>query len=315
MVGERRRIVYSLFILLVSLIYFSLTFAQPSLVSSDNHPWATNKEEGYIVYSREIYQGENMPIYVNVVNHVDANITFGWKQLANCPGIFGNMKFVFNGSPMESIKKNEADFKEVGAYPISEGTKVGFELDFKKGGKVWIRFPLPSNRAPSIHDLKADKSCPQGSMAFINWTANASDPENDPIFFKFFLNGKEESDWTKNNVWSWNTSQGDRIKVGIRDGKHADKNHYDDMIQRVYVEQPVIFNVDSENELRDAINNTSNDKLIYLKDIEFKGPIYIKNNASKIRIASCPDTGFRIVSPRNTLKRLGTSGCSFWPTP
>ena len=31
--------------------------------------------------------------------------------------------------------------------------------------------------------------------------------------------------------------------------------------------------------------------------------------------ASCPAPGLAIVSPRNTLRRFGTSWCSFWPTP
>jgi len=52
--------------------------------------------------------------------------------------------------------------------------------------------------------------------------------------------------------------------------------------------KPIEFFVNSDSELRDAINNSSFNKMIYLKDNEFRGSYYINNTAGTIKITSDP---------------------------
>jgi parallel beta-helix repeat protein len=127
---------------LICPIYLPFAFAQPSLISSDNVLWSTHCENGYIEYSREISQSTEMPVYVDIKNLKENDLIFGWKQEAKFPGIFGNMKFTTNGSSAQYIQDNSVNFTDSSSYPIDNFTKYQFELSFKKGGKVWIRFPL-----------------------------------------------------------------------------------------------------------------------------------------------------------------------------
>ncbi|MDD1752509.1 MAG: hypothetical protein LUQ38_05400, partial [Methanotrichaceae archaeon] len=60
-----------------------------------------------------------------------------------------------------------------------------------------------SNGSPTIISLTPDIRSPQQAEATITWLAEASDPENDPILYRFFLNGKPVTDWMSQNQWSW----------------------------------------------------------------------------------------------------------------
>ncbi|NMB85533.1 MAG: hypothetical protein GYA29_04705, partial [Methanothrix sp.] len=60
----------------------------------------------------------------------------------------------------------------------------------------------------------------------------AKDPDGDPIYYRFILNGMEMTDWSTDSSWTWDTSQaapGD-YKIGVlaRDGKHASEDAFDD---------------------------------------------------------------------------------------
>ena len=87
------------------------------------------------------------------------------------------------------------------------------------------------NQRPVIEDLRPDMNSPQAPGKSIVWTANATDPDGDVISYKFLLNDKAMTDWSASNSWTWNTSSvasGDyRIKVLIRDGKHASEDSFD----------------------------------------------------------------------------------------
>lgn len=132
----------------IYLHYLPSIFAQPSLVSSDNVLWSAHSENGYVVYFREISQSTESPVYVDIKNLKGKDLAFGWKQEAKFPGIFGNMKFTTNGSSVQEIQNNSVNFIDSNLYPLDYWTKYQFELSFKKGGKVWIRFPLPENYNP-----------------------------------------------------------------------------------------------------------------------------------------------------------------------
>lgn len=85
-----------------------------------------------------------------------------------------------------------------------------------------------ANAPPIVNDLVAAQS----NVTAITWTANATDPENDPILYRFFFNNKTATDWINVNKWILNTSDADvgnnTIEVQIRDGKHEGIDSYDD---------------------------------------------------------------------------------------
>ena len=100
--------------------------------------------------------------------------------------------------------------------------------------KIPLRSSEKTNKPPKLISQTSDKTSPQDSGAAITWTAKAKDPDNDQIFYKFFLNDNHVTNWTKNNTWIWTTTDNDtgvnQIEVHIRDGKygHALQNGFDD---------------------------------------------------------------------------------------
>jgi len=82
----------------------------------------------------------------------------------------------------------------------------------------------PPNDPPTISSLAADKSSPQVAGTAITWTSKASDPDNDPIQYKFFLDDQPQTDWSYGSSWIWTMTTADigshLIEVKIRDRKH-----------------------------------------------------------------------------------------------
>jgi hypothetical protein len=96
-----------------------------------------------------------------------------------------------------------------------------------------------SNLPPIMNSLTPDKPSPQPAGTTINWTAVATDPENDPVLYKFLLKGPSasdqpvpETDWIADNKWTWVTLPTDtgtfQVEVRARDGKHAGSESFDD---------------------------------------------------------------------------------------
>ena len=94
--------------------------------------------------------------------------------------------------------------------------------------------PEKANKPPKLISLTSDKPSPQDTGTVVTWTAEAKDPENDQIFYKFFLNDNPVTKWITDNKWVWTTNDTDvgenQIEVHIRDGKygHALQNGFDD---------------------------------------------------------------------------------------
>ena len=97
--------------------------------------------------------------------------------------------------------------------------------------KTPLKLPLKSNRPPKLISLSSDKSSPQYAGTAVKWTAQAKDPEDDDMLYRFFLNDEPETNWIKENNWTWSTTDyyiGDnQIEVRVRDGKHAGPNEFD----------------------------------------------------------------------------------------
>ena len=104
--------------------------------------------------------------------------------------------------------------------------------------------------------LFSDRPAPQFVGSWIRWTAVASDPEGDPLQYKFYLRGPstsgfwiDQTGWGRNNRWTWRTNPMDignsEVLVAVRDGKHAGPGGSDDYdMARYFVvglnEPPVI---------------------------------------------------------------------------
>ena len=87
------------------------------------------------------------------------------------------------------------------------------------------------NMPPVILNLMPDRPSPQVQGETIIWKAEATDPDGDPILYKFQLGGKDMGRWSESNSWSWSTrglAPGDyRITVLARDGRHASEYSFD----------------------------------------------------------------------------------------
>jgi ribosomal protein L5 len=127
-----------------------------------------------------------------------------------------------------------------GDYKISVIAKdgkhaTGDGFDSSKAAAFRLLPPAPAplpNQIPILQGLKPSPASPQSSGTRITWTANATDPDNDKISYRFLLDGKEATDWSGSNSWTWNTESvapGDyKVEVRIRDDKHASGDSFDD---------------------------------------------------------------------------------------
>ncbi|NYT01480.1 MAG: DUF1616 domain-containing protein, partial [Methanosarcinales archaeon] len=86
------------------------------------------------------------------------------------------------------------------------------------------------NQPPIVTDLRPDLASPQRAGPKVTWTARASDPE-DPILYRFYLNGLPVTGWSSSQNWTWPTSgwkPGEyRVKVWVRDGTQAPEDEKD----------------------------------------------------------------------------------------
>ena len=87
-------------------------------------------------------------------------------------------------------------------------------------------------KKPEITNLTANQPSHQPAGTEITWTAEANDPENDEISYKFLLNnGVMVGDWKTDNQWVWKipaekAGSSNRIEVRAIDGNHAGKDGF-----------------------------------------------------------------------------------------
>jgi hypothetical protein len=89
-----------------------------------------------------------------------------------------------------------------------------------------------SNQPPSIDALDSAPSSPQTAGTTITWTAEASDPDNDKIYYQYLLNGNPVTGWERHNEWHWQTNEkyigNNIIEVFVKDNNHAGPSGSDD---------------------------------------------------------------------------------------
>ncbi|MDD1758617.1 MAG: transglutaminase-like domain-containing protein, partial [Methanotrichaceae archaeon] len=78
-----------------------------------------------------------------------------------------------------------------------------------KLGKTPLKVSEKSISVPKLIGLTPDKPSPQRENTVVIWTANTSDPHNNQILYKFFLNGHPVSKWTRDSKWVWITNDTD----------------------------------------------------------------------------------------------------------
>ncbi|VVB65121.1 Photosystem I assembly protein Ycf3 [uncultured archaeon] len=115
--------------------------------------------------------------------------------------------------------------------PLFQGDKH-YVLRIRERYKIIpLKMAEASDKPPKLISLTPDKNSPQEAGSIVTWTARAIDPENDQIFYQFFLNNDPISKWLKDNAWTWKTTDYDigenQIDVWVRDGKHAGPNGFD----------------------------------------------------------------------------------------
>ena len=99
-------------------------------------------------------------------------------------------------------------------------------------GSIDAEFTLmDKNLPPVLSSLVPDLSSPRVLGETIVWKAEAMDPDNDPILYKFQLGGKDMIRWSESNSWSWSTrglaADDYQITVLVRDGRHASEYSFD----------------------------------------------------------------------------------------
>jgi hypothetical protein len=108
---------------------------------------------------------------------------------------------------------------------------------------------LRPNQPPALVSLKPDRASPQSAGTPVRWTATASDPDREPVYFKFWLKGpatgnawKAVQDWSANSKWTWTSTGYDggaySVYVYARDGKHNPATAYDSALGASFTLSP-----------------------------------------------------------------------------
>lgn len=106
---------------------------------------------------------------------------------------------------------------------------------------------VPANYPPVLTSLMPDIASPQTSGATVTFTATATDVEEDPLEYRFYLDGVAQTEWGSGNTWAWETDESDAgdhtVTVWVRDNNHSptgdDSETVNYIINSVYVYQPV----------------------------------------------------------------------------
>jgi hypothetical protein len=65
----------------------------------------------------------------------------------------------------------------------------------------------------------------------VTWVVESKDRENDPILYRFFVNGKPVTNWSVNNKWSWQTNETcigeNQIETQVRQRNHLSEDRFD----------------------------------------------------------------------------------------
>ncbi|MDM7934307.1 MAG: SdrD B-like domain-containing protein, partial [Methanothrix sp.] len=155
----------------------------------------------------------------------EAGTTITWTATASDPdGDPILYRFLLNGAPVTDWQPEPQwtwSAEQPGESQITVQVRDGkhSEVDDTRSASFMIASP---NQPPAISDLSADRASPQEAGTTITWTATASDPDGDPILYRFLLNGAPATDWQPEPQWTWSADQPgeSQITVQVRDDMH-----------------------------------------------------------------------------------------------
>jgi hypothetical protein len=136
--------------------------------------------------------------------------------------------------------------KDGGAYSVYVYVRDGLHNPATSyDSAIGAEYQLKVNDLPLLTALSADKSSPQSAGTTVKWTAKATDANNDPIVYQFWLKGpstdnawKIVQDWSSKNQWTWKSAPTDwgsyQVFAYVRDGKHAPATAYDSALGQDY---------------------------------------------------------------------------------
>jgi hypothetical protein len=168
----------------------------------------------------------------------DAGTIITWTAKANdAENDPVQLRFLLNDQPVTDwTPQNQWTWTTAGASvgnnQVSVQIKDGKHNPDEDDSKTAEFSIIALNQPPAITSLQADKSSPQMAGSTITWTADATDPEGDPIAYLFFLNGRTVTEWQFQNQWTWTATDTDigenKIEVQVRDDKHKGPDGFDD---------------------------------------------------------------------------------------
>jgi len=164
---------------------------------------------------------------VNIM-HLSSDAGLNVKE-GDCVEAFGELDTLYNSISVDRLLNPNYYIKKISCP--DQGRQVALPI---------------INNPPTIIILDADKLSPQSPGSLISWTAVASDPEKDPIYYKFISSGpgtgnqwKDMTGWIASNTWTWSPTSSDTgensVGAFVRDGKHASEDDYDDYKGQYFV--------------------------------------------------------------------------------
>jgi len=161
-------------------------------------------------------------------------------------------RFLLNGREAKKWSKSNSwswptENLPAGDYQITVLARDGKHapegsFDSSTNATFSLKNPEDLNRIPVLNDLQPDVNSPQARGTAITWTASATDPDGDEVYYKFLANDNEVTDWSPSNSWVWNTSSalpGDnKFRVLARDGLHAGTDSFDSEIEMAFTLTP-----------------------------------------------------------------------------
>jgi len=219
-------------------------------------PYQPAEEEQQQQAEREQQPSNQAPVMTGLTatpaSPQDIGAVITWTAEADdADGDSLQFQFLLDGQPATDWQSSNVwswNAASAGEHSITALVRDGrhnMQGDSSRDARFTVNRP---NEKPVILNFAPDRASPQEAGSVIVWTAQASDPDNDPVLFKFFLNGMPVTDWQSEGQWSWQATEGEaQVQVQVRDGRHADQYGFDD-------ERSLAFVVNAPNQSPKIIN-------------------------------------------------------------